>query len=393
MRSNDQPGAWTAMRVRASGSSILLAVCTLVVVYLTRDLFVAATQPLGWVAAAAALALVIGPVVAVPARVIPRFLAVIVTLIVGAVIVVSIGAGLFVQVQAQLELLGEQLPAAAEELERDGGDSGVLADMRFAALVEDLVDQTSERLSPEPTVEDAAGTAPAFFLSAVLTIFIMLWARRMFEAFQRQISDDARRERITRVVESAVRLTQRYLVGAVPLAMVVGALAGSVAWIVGMPTPLVLGVVVAVAALVPYVGVLFGGLPMVILAAALEPARTTLLIVGTLVALQAASTVVTRSVIEPRSFRVGPAIIVVAALVGSDVYGIGGAFVVTVAGIVAMALIEASRRDGRSARAPHPFDDHHAGHGQHADPDEDGRDEQVPTPDGTQRGGDDEARH
>jgi putative heme transporter len=356
MRSNEQPEAWTALRVRASGSSILLAVVAVVAVYLTRDLFIAASQPLGWVAAAAALALVISPVVEIPARLIPRFLAVMLTLIIGASIIGSIGAGLIVEIRGQLSLLGEELPAAAAELERQGGDDGFLSEVRFAALVDDLVGQTSDRLSPAPTVEDAAGTLPAFFLSGVLTIFFLLWAQRMFEAFQRQISDEERRDRIARIIAAAVRLTQRYLTGAIPLAVGLGVLAGAAASIAGLPTPLVLGVVMAVAALVPYVGVLFGGLPIIILAAALEPLSTTLLLVATLIALQAASTLVTRTVVEAQSFRVGPAIIVVAALIGSDVYGIGGAFVATVAGVVAMALIEANRRDERSRAQRPPAD-------------------------------------
>jgi putative heme transporter len=303
MRSSEHPEAWTALRVRASWSSVLLAVIVGVAVYLARDLFITASQPLGWVAAAAALALVISPVVEVPARLIPRPLAVILTMIIGAAIIGSIGAGLIVEIRGQLSLLGEELPAAAAELEREGGDDGILSEVRFASLVDDLVGQTSVRLSPEPTVEDAAGTAPAFFLSAVLTIFFLLWAQRMFDGFQRQISDEERRDRIARIIAAAVRLTQRYLMGAVPLALVLGVLAGSAAWIAGLPTPLVLGVVMAVAALVPYVGVLFGGLPIIILAAALEPLSTTILLVGALIALQAASTLVTRSVVETRSFR------------------------------------------------------------------------------------------
>jgi putative heme transporter len=348
------PAEWTARRVRASGSSILFAVLAVVAVFLARDLFIAATQPIGWVAAAAALALVISPVVEVQARVLPRFVAVIITLLVGLAALGTVGAGLFVQVGDQLAQLGDDLPAAAAELERDGGPDGVLAELRFASLVDDLVEQISGRVSPEPTVEDAAGTVPAFFVSGVLVIFILLWASRLFEAFLRQISYDDRRDRIERTVSTAVGLVQRYVVGAVGLAVLIGVLAGGAAWAVGLPTPLVLGVVVGVAALVPYVGVLFGGLPIIILAAALEPALITLLLGVALVALQAGSTVLTRTVIEPRSFRAGPAVIVVAALIGSDVYGIGGALVATVAGIALMALIEARQREVSELSHPSP---------------------------------------
>jgi predicted PurR-regulated permease PerM len=345
------PQVWTARPVRASGSSIVFAVLTVIAVFMSRELFVAASQPLGWVAGAAALALVISPVVEIQERLLPRFLAVIVTLFVGVMVIGTIGAGLVVQVQDQLSELGEQLPQAAEQLEREGGDTSVLARLRFAEIVDDLVEQTSSRLSPSPTIEDAAGTVPAFFISAVLTIFIILWARRMFDALLRQVSDEARRERIARTTTSAVRLTQRHLVGAIPLAVGVGVLAGLAAWAAGLPTPLVLGVVVAVSALVPYIGVLFGGLPILILSAALEPFPTTLLLSGTLIALQAASTATTRTVVERQSFRVGPAVVVVAAVVGSDLYGIGGALVAAVGGVVAMALIEADRSDEPAALA------------------------------------------
>ena len=335
---------WTARRIRASGSSILLAVLALVAVFLVRDLFVAAVQPLGWVAAAVALALVISPLVEVQARVIPRFLAVIVTLIVVAAVLGTVGIGLFVQVGDQLAQLGDDLPAAAAELERDAGPDSVLAELRFSSLVADLVDQTSDRVSPEPTVEDAAGTVPAYFVTSVLVIFILLWSDRMFDAFRRQISDDDRRDRLERIASLAVRLARGYAVRAAALAALLGALAGSAAWATGLPTPLVLGVVVGVAALIPYVGVLFGSIPIIILAAALEPAHVTWLLGGLIIALQAFSTVVTRRFVEPASFRVGPAVIVVAVLVGSDLYGIGGALVATVAGVVAVAVVEARQR-------------------------------------------------
>jgi putative heme transporter len=348
------PATWTARRVRASGSSILLAVLALVAVFLARDLFVAAVQPLGWVAAAMALALVISPLVEVQTRLIPRFLAVIVTLLAVTAVLGTVGVGLFVQVGDQLAQLGDDLPAAAAELERDTGPDGVLAELRFSSLVEDLVELTSDRVSPEPTVEDAAGTVPAYFVTGVLVVFILLWSGRLFDAFQRQISDDERRDRLARTARMATGLARRYAVSAVTLAAVSGALAGSAAWAAGLPTPLVLGVVVGVAALVPYVGVLFGGIPIIILAAALEPAHVTWLLAGAIVTLQAFSTVVTRTVIEPASLRVGPAIIVVGVLVGSDLYGIGGALVASVAGVVAMAAVEARQRERAevSGRSP-----------------------------------------
>jgi putative heme transporter len=332
------PG-WTARRVRASGLSVLLALLVIVAVLVARTVFVAASQPLGWVAAAAAVALVIVPLVELQARFVPRAVAILSTLALGVALVVTLGVGLVIELQEQLGELAEILPAAAADIERDRGPDSALAEIGLADLVEDLVEQVSGRVAPPP-VDDAVGTLPAFFVSGVLVVFLLVWGGSLLEGAQRQITDVERRERVAEVARRAAAHTQGYLVGAFALALLLGLAGGLVAWWADLPTPLVLGALIGGSSVVPYVGVLFGGTPMLLIAAATLPGTTTMLLVAALVALQVGATLGLRLVVEATSLRVGPAVLVIALLIGSDAYGIGGALVAAVAAVLLVAVID-----------------------------------------------------
>lgn len=336
----DEGSTWSVRRVRASWASVLLALLTVVAVLVARAIFMEASQPIGWVAAALTVALVISPLIDFAHRWMPRALAIIITLVIGLAVVGSVGVAAFIEIQDQLTHLRDELPAAAAELEAGQGPDGVLAQIGLESLVQDVVDQTAERIAPAPTVDDATGTVPAFFVSGVLVIFFLIWGPSMFDGLIRQISDDDRRRWFTDWALTSVAAAQRYIVAALGMALVIGLIGGGLAWWADLPTPFVLGVVLGVSSLVPYVGVLFGATPFLLLAAGSEPFSTAVALFVALVAVQAGATVVLRRWIEPRSLRVGPAVLAVTALIGSDIYGTGGALVAAVAGVVAVALID-----------------------------------------------------
>lgn len=327
--------------MRASGSSVLLAIATIVGVIVARNVFLAARQPFGWVVAAAVTALVLWPIIERLDRWLPRALGIVLTLLIAAAAVVGLWLAVSNEVQGQLAQLQRRLPAAAAQLEEQGGTDGVLAELEFSDLVRDLVDQTSERVAPEPTIEDAAGTAPAFLVSGILVVFFLIWGPSMLRGAHQQISDDERRDHVGAVASRAARLTQHYVVVAAALGIVAGVAGGLLAAWAGLPTPLVLGVVLGAASVIPYVGIVFGAIPMLLLAFASQSDGEVLVLGVAAVGLQAAYTTVLRRLSQRGVLRAGPAVIVVAALVGSDLYGLGGALVMVVVGIFAMAAIEA----------------------------------------------------
>lgn len=326
--------------MRASGSSVLLAVGTIVAVIVARNVFLAARQPIGWVVAASVTALVLWPIVERLDRWLPRALGIILTLLFAAAAVIGLWLAVANEVQEQLAQLQDRLPAAAQELEDRGGDDGVLAQLQFGSLVDDLVDQTSERIAPEPTLQDAAGTAPAFLVSGILVVFFLVWGPSMLRGAHQQISDPDLQHEVGVVASRAAWLTQRYVIAATGLGIVAGVIGGALAWWAGLPTPLVLGVVLGAASVIPYVGIIFGIIPMLLLAVV---SHSDLDVVGLAIAavlLQAAYTTILRRLSQRGVLRAGPAAIVVAALVGSDLYGLGGALVMVVVGIFAVAVVE-----------------------------------------------------
>lgn len=326
--------------MRASGSSVLLAIATIVAVIIARNLFLSARQPIGWVVAAAVTALVLWPIIDRLDRWVPRGLGIIFTLLLSAGAVIGLWLAVSNEVQGQLAQLQDRLPAAAAELEERGGEDGVLAQLRFGSLVEDLVDQTAERVAPEPTLEDAAGTAPAFLVSGILVVFFLVWGPSMLDGAQKQISDPEVQAHVGEVAARAAWLTQRYVIAAGALGIASGLIGGGLAWWAGLPTPLVLGVVLGVASVIPYVGILFGSIPILLLAVASQSDAEAIGLAIALIAVQAAYTTIMRRLSQRGVLRAGPAIIVVAALVGSDLYGLGGALVMVVVGILAVAVIE-----------------------------------------------------
>lgn len=334
---------WTARRVRASGSSIVLAIATIVAVMVLRDLVAAASQPIGWVVAAAATALVLWPIVERLDVLLPRGLGIVLALVGTAALAIGLFLAVSNELQGQFSQLERQLPRAAAALEQRDGEDGVLARLRFGSLVRDVVEQTSERVAPEPTVEDAAGTAPAFLVSGILVIFFLTWGPKVLAGAHRQIADPRRRARTGEIAAQAAWSTQRYVLTTAGGAVVAGLAGGLLAWAVGLPTPLVLGVVIGAASTVPMIGVVFGAVPLLLLAAPSKPGLVVAAIAVGAIAIQAGHTLAFSALQRRGMLRAGPAIIVVAAMIGSDLYGLGGALVATVAGIGAMALIDALR--------------------------------------------------
>ncbi len=96
---------------------------------------------------------------------------------------------------------------------------------------------------------------------------------------------------------------------------------------------------------------MFGAVPVLLLAAPTEAGLEVAALALALIALQAAHTMAMGRLTRHGVLRAGPAVIVVCAMVGSDVYGLGGALVAIVAGILAIATIEAMSDEDLAAHA------------------------------------------
>jgi predicted PurR-regulated permease PerM len=91
---------------------------------------------------------------------------------------------------------------------------------------------------------------------------------------------------------------------------------------------------------IPVLGVVVGALPLVLLAAATSPASETAAVAVVLIGWQVFESAFLQSVVERRSLHVGPFITIAVAMVGLELYGIGGALVALVLTVILMSTAD-----------------------------------------------------
>lgn len=342
-------------RVRLTVGSALLIPATFVAVTVTWNLLSAAHRTIGWVVASAVVALLLEPVVRTLERWLRRGPAIALTVLGALLIAGSVVAGVITDLNLQVEGLKEDLPAAAAVIEEDRRFGEAATDFELHTRVEDFVGQLDERISQRAAAEGALATGPAYFLNVVLVIFFLVFGTRLGQAATRQIADEERRERWAAVGVEAITRGQHYILRCLGLAAVVGLGTGVTAWALSLPAPAVLGVVMTAFALVPNIGVLLGALPMLLLSAGFKAGATTALLAVGFLLVQVAMAVIVHRYVDARTVRVGPAVIVIVALVGFEVYGFGGTFygvALAVFGVAALEVATAAPREPASPGEP-----------------------------------------
>jgi len=305
-------------------------------------IILASQRVIGWVLAAAAIAGLLYPLVAALSRRMPRGLAVAIVAVgtVGTVGVVVYGAvdGL-VREMGNLE---EAAPRRMAELERSERFGDIARDFELRDRVQRLVESAPERLrggTPADAIRSAATRGVAFLATGVLTLFFLLHGPHMAAAAARQIHDPARRERLERVAYRAYVRGFGYVRRTIGMAVVAGLLAFALARAADVPGAAPLAVWAALWDVVPFLGAVVGTLPIVLLAAAVEPAKGVLLGCVFLGYQVFESTILQRRV-ERRTLRVGPFLTVAAGFAGIELYGIGGALLVLLFVVLVIAVAD-----------------------------------------------------
>ena len=331
-----RPRVWRAGLTLASAALLVGAV---VVAFVLRDAFVAAHRTVGWVIACAVVALLIDPLVDFVDRLLPRWIAVIVVLLAVLGVVGAVTVGLATELLASLDDLRASAPEAAAELETR---YDWMADLSVADRVQDFVDELDERVRKD-AVSQAAETAPTYVVTGILMLFLLAYGRRYFEGFVDQFPEE-RREDLRLVGGSAALRGRLYLLVALGQSILYGLLVGWLCWMFDLPAAISLGFAVAVCTPLPMIGVLVGGVPALLLAFGLEGWRTGLAVLVWLVVLQAVEAAVVRPYVDARSVRVGPTIPIIVALLGFELYGIGGAIYGFALAVITLAALDAVGR-------------------------------------------------
>jgi predicted PurR-regulated permease PerM len=188
---------------------------------------------------------------------------------------------------------------------------------------------------------------------AVLSFFSMLEAPRLWHGFL-NLFRPSTALRLDRVINESVRSVTGYMLGNFLTSVIAGVVVGITLAILGVPFALLLGAFVALVDLLPLVGGLLAGVPVVVIAAIHSvPAGIVMLIVFLIY--QQVENHVLNPVIMSRTVRLNPFWVLLAVLIGATLGGrIGadlGTFVGALIGIPVGGAIQVVVREIRKGPA------------------------------------------
>jgi predicted PurR-regulated permease PerM len=165
----------------------------------------------------------------------------------------------------------------------------------------------------------AVSTVVTIVTIAILTLFTMLEAPRMWRGFL-TLFQPTTADRLHRVVDESIRSVTGYMLGNGATSVIAGVIVGVTLEILGVPFALLLGVFVALVDLLPLVGGLLAGLPVVVIAAIHSvPAGITMLVV--FIVYQQVENHILNPVIMSRTVQLNPFWVLIAVLVGATLGG------------------------------------------------------------------------
>jgi predicted PurR-regulated permease PerM len=196
---------------------------------------------------------------------------------------------------------------------------------------------------------------------AVLTLFAMLEAPRLWRGLLNLFSP-ATSLRLERVINESIRSVTGYMLGNFLTSVIAGIVVGVTLAILGVPFALLLGVFVALVDLLPLVGGLLAGVPVVIIAAIHSvPAGIVMLVV--FLAYQQVENHILNPVIMSKTVRLNPFWVLLAVLIGATLGGrvaaglgtfVGALIGIPVGGAIQVVVREVRR--GPDPTGPDPTD-------------------------------------
>ncbi len=319
---------------------VLLVAAGICAVIVFRNVFVAAHRIIGWAVAAGIVALLLAPIVAALDRRLPRGVAIAVTI----VAIASAAGGLAwlytSSLSAEIESLRESGPAIAADIEERTDRIGQIArDVSLAEQVTELTDRLEETSGSGSQLRTAALSAPAYFVSMILTVFLLIFGPRIVSGGLDQLPE-RHQDRTRRALLGAARETQVYAWCSIAQGVVVGIAVWAAGVLLDLPGVGLLALFAAVVAMLPYLGVTVAWLPTLVLALGTAPAVQVVALACVAGILQILEAVWWRRTVDRRSIHVGPAIPLVVAVLGYAVYGVGGALYGCVLAVLGLAVLD-----------------------------------------------------
>lgn len=310
---------------RLSTSAGISIVAALVIGLVAVRIFTAAHRPLSWAAVAIAVAVFLDPIVDRLATRIKRGPAVLLCFLVGGALALGTAYVVFDDLDEALTRLQEAAPEAAARIEDRDDRLGQLGrDLHLGQRVDDGVEALEDRVgSGDEVIRSTALTAPAYLVTAILTVFLLSYGPKIGDAALAQLPE-RRRAGFNTVLTRAARRARAATIFTLAEALALGAVVSAIAAALGLPAPAALGVLAALLAVLPHLGIVLGSIPLLLLTLGLESGWAAVAVGAGAVGLQALDTILVRPRVE-RTVHVGLLVPWVVVLLAYDVYGVGAA--------------------------------------------------------------------
>lgn len=330
-----------AKLLRLTPSSVLRALAMVAATLLALAVFRSATRPLGWLVVAAIGAALLGPVVILLQRFLPRGLAVAGALLVAAVAFGGIAYFTVEDLSNELERVQRLAPRAAGELERSERFGDFAREIELRNRVKAFVDELPDKLRGGDNVaaiQSAASRGVSFLITFVLLLFLLATGPKFVNGGLNQIDDEEQRERVRTILLGAYGRFWRYVFATLGRALLAGLFTYAVVQLVDLPAPVLLAVWVGAWSVVPALGVVVGSLAVALIALPESFSLAGWLLV-LFVGYQVFDVFVLEKRIDRSTLHLGSFGTFVAAALGLEAYGIGGLIVATLLAMFAAAVV------------------------------------------------------
>ena len=287
-----------------------------------------------------------------------RSLATMIVFILGLVVMAGL-VTLFVRpLVIEGQRFAEDLPAYVEEARAGRGPAGALVerfnlDERLRESSGQLREFISGLGSESLTIIGAVGTAVVGLLTVlVLTLLMLLEGPRLLDGAM-NVLPPARRERVRLVAADCSRAITGYMAGNLLISLVCGLLTFAFLLIAGVPFAGVLALFAAVMDLIPLLGATLAAIVVTLVAFLHSPAAGIAAIIFFVIYQQLENHLL-QPVVQSRTVKLSPLVVVVAVLVGVELAGILGALLgIPVAGVIQVIARDLwEHRTGRPKAEP-----------------------------------------
>jgi predicted PurR-regulated permease PerM len=308
---------------------------------LALAVFRSATRPLGWLVVAAVGAALLGPLVSLLQRFLPRALAVILAILAAAA---AFGAVAYVTVEDlgnELERVQRLAPRAAGELERSERFGDFATEIELRNRVDAFVEELPNRLRGGDTAEaiqSAASRGVSFLITFVLLLFLLATGPKFINGGLNQLDDVEQRERLRLILVGAYGRFWRYVAATLGRAALAGLFTYAVVRFADLPAPVLLAVWVGAWSIVPALGIVVASLAVALIALPESFSLGGWLLV-LFIGYQVFDVFVLEKRIDRATLHLGSFGTFVAAALGLEAYGIGGLIVATLLAMFAAAAV------------------------------------------------------